>query len=493
MLTLGPLAACALACAGAASAGAPAVSSFSVGSGRIGVDQIAPGPGGDLWFTEALAGRVGRISASGAISQFALTSSAPGPRGIAEGPDGDIWFTDYTGSEIGRVTPSGQVTEFPVAGSSLPYSISSGPDGDLWFTEEGAGAIGRITTSGKVSSFAVGSGSEPWAITPGPASTVWFTYSGGIGSVSASGQVKRFKVAGTSTPPQAIVEGPDGDLWFTLSSSNEIGRMTPSGSLTTFKIPTAGSDPFGIASGPDGALWFTEYQGGKVARITTGGAITEYAVPGGPDGIAAAGGDIWFTEAGANAIGRLVPPPASGSGSTSAQPVLARTAVAALVSGTVLIKRPGASAFETLVGSSSIPFGSVVNASAGDVRITTATTRSGHRQSARFYSGQFELSQKRSGATALRLDAPLGCGEGSARDARAAPPKHARSLWGDGHGQYTTIGRWASATVLGTIWKTTDTCTATTIRVLEGHVRVRNRVTGATQVVHAPHSVTVRR
>lgn len=492
------LAACAFAAAGwargAAPASAPAVRSFTVGSGTLGLDQITAGPGGDLWFTEARGRKIGRITASGAVSQYALTSSAPGPRGIVEGPDGDIWFADYTGGAIGRSTAAGQISEYPVGTVALPLSISTGPDGDLWFTEEAAGAIGRITTSGKVTSFSVGSGSEPAAIAPGPGNTVWFTYAGGIGSLSASGSVHRHTVAGTgSAPPYGIVEGPDGDLWFTLSSSNEIGRMTPSGTLTRFKIPTAGSEPFSIVSGPDGALWFTEISGAKIGRITTGGAITEYAVPGGPEGIAAAGGDIWFTEANANAIGRLVPPPSAGSGPPpppSVEPVLAKTALATLVSGTVLIKRPGSSSFVRLAATAPIPFGSVVNATHGDVRITTATTHRGHRQSARFYKGRFKLSQKRSGATELRLDAPLGCRRG-VRAASAAPKKRTRSLWGNGHGRFTTIGKWASATVLGTVWETIDECNETVVRVLSGEVRVTNTISHQESViVHGGHSIT---
>ena len=35
-----------------------------------------------------------------------------------------------------------------------------------------------------------------------------------------------------------------------------------------------------------------------------------------------------------------------------------------------------------------------------------------------------------------------------------------------------TLGRYASATVRGTVWLTQDTCTATTVRVRSGHVDV---------------------
>src|SRR6266567_817689 len=35
------------------------------------------------------------------------------PYGIAPGPDGNLWFTDLGGTgAVGRITPSGQITEF---------------------------------------------------------------------------------------------------------------------------------------------------------------------------------------------------------------------------------------------------------------------------------------------------------------------------------------------------------------------------------------------
>jgi hypothetical protein len=59
---------------------------------------------------------------------------------MTPGPDGNIWFTDFVGQRIGRITPAGAFTEFPVPGS--PGGITAGPDGNIWFTEPLA--IGRL-------------------------------------------------------------------------------------------------------------------------------------------------------------------------------------------------------------------------------------------------------------------------------------------------------------------------------------------------------------
>jgi len=137
-----------------------------------------------------------------------------------------------------------------------------------------------------------------------------------------------------------------------------------------------------------------------------------------------------------------------------------------------------------------IPFGSTVDASTGILRLTTATA-GGSTQSARFYAGRFELTQAASRATKLKLNAPLRCPRAAAL-ARASG-RASRSLWGSGHGRFTTGGRYASATVLGTKWLTTDTCAYTRITVASGEVRVRDLVRHRTVVVHQPHSYTAKR
>ena len=77
---------------------------------------------------------------------------------------------------------------------------------------------------------------------------------------------------------------------------------------------TNGSAPFGIAAGPDGNLWFTDPGKSAIGRITPGGTITEFTTglnPGSvPIGIAAGpDGNLWFTDGSTTtpAIGRITP------------------------------------------------------------------------------------------------------------------------------------------------------------------------------------------
>jgi virginiamycin B lyase len=61
----------------------------------------------------------------------------------------------------------------------------------------------------------------------------------------------------------------------------------------------------------DGNLWFTEADGNKIGRITPTGTITEFPVPtavGYPTGITAGpDGNLWFVESMSNKIGRITP------------------------------------------------------------------------------------------------------------------------------------------------------------------------------------------
>ena len=65
-------------------------------------------------------------------------------------------------------------------------------------------------------------------------------------------------------------------------------------------------------------------------------------------------------------------------------------------------------------------------------------------------------------------------------------------LWGNGKGKFRTSGKYASATVRGTIWLTQDECDGTLIRVKRGTVQVRDLRRHKTVTVKAGHSYLAR-
>lgn len=280
---------------------------------------ITGGPDGALWFVEAGANKIGRITTAGVLTEFAVPST---PFGITAGPDGAIWFTEPTAAKIGRITVAGAVTEYPLAANSGPNQITAGPDGALWFTDGPRNAIGRITTAGVVSEFTIPTpDAQPWGIISGPDGNVWFAEQSGnpttkgsrgaIGRITPGGTITEFRSSIPEATPVGIVAGPDGNLWFTEFNSFRVGRITTDGIITeSQRLPGEIRGESSLTVGPDGALWFpddlTPY--GKISRLTTSWNLSEFELPS-PDvrsrGIATgADGNVWFTDFGGNKVWR---------------------------------------------------------------------------------------------------------------------------------------------------------------------------------------------
>jgi hypothetical protein len=71
------------------------------------------------------------------------------------------------------------------------------------------------------------------------------------------------------------------------------------GAITEFRLPNPYSSPYRIAAGPDGAMWFTENGANRLGRVRVAdGRITKFNLPAfdsGPTGIVAGpGGTLWF-------------------------------------------------------------------------------------------------------------------------------------------------------------------------------------------------------
>lgn len=157
------------------------------------------------------------------------------------------------------------------------------------------------------------------------------------------------------------------------------------------------------------------------------------------------------------------------------------------VSGTVLVNG------QPLTTGQQIPVNAIVDATAGVVTMTSASP-TGTLQTANFSSGVFKVTQAGTkGSTQLALSGGSFdvCKSKAARAAAAKPqPKKTvvRSLWGNGTGIFVTRGRYASATVRGTIWLTQDRCDGTRISVQRGVVAVFDQRLHKTVLVKAGQS-----
>lgn len=273
-----------------------------------GLRQITCGANNALWFTLGL-NLIGEMKLDGSTGQYATPSLDTQPAGIVSGPDGALWFTESLAGSIGRITTGGAITEYALPAPNLsPQAITVGPDGNLWFTcipdpvSSGApGQIGKITPYGQITLYVLPSpNSLPTGIAIGPKNTdtIWFVESNNrIGKINTSGTIQEFDLPVPSAPV-AVALGPDHAMWFTENAACSIGRIGSDGAIAHYRIPS-NSPPYGITLGPDHAMWFVAGQG-TLGRINPGGQIAEFPFPSpdsapqsittGPDGA------LWFTE-----------------------------------------------------------------------------------------------------------------------------------------------------------------------------------------------------
>jgi len=300
------------------------VTEYVVPGANSGPVAIAQGADGNLWFTEDIADKIGRITPQGQITEYRLPERHVAPFRIALGPDSNLWFTEFRGRRIGRITPRGRITEYalPPTPSGNANSITPGPDGKLWFTISGSPAIGTITPAGRVSIFTLrGVTSAPEAITMGPDGALWFTdyFGDRIGRLTTRGDVREFALPRSLQRPPYVVGSPspitagaDGALWFTFAFGGAVGRITRDGQVKVFWSANANVRGEAITRGPDGNVWATSE--GGISKVAPNGTITRYDLPGpyeGPTDITGGpDGNIWFVVPDrqfgyGNSIGRL--------------------------------------------------------------------------------------------------------------------------------------------------------------------------------------------
>ncbi|MHB1534556.1 MAG: virginiamycin B lyase family protein [Acidimicrobiales bacterium] len=207
MIVAGPLARAVVAGpAGAAVASGPVIVEYPVSPSEssLGVDprQITAGPGGNLWFTEQVADKIGRITPSGTITEFPLPTGNAGPARITAGPDGNLWFTEQNANQIAVITPPASLASQTITFNSTPpspadvggsYAMSAtggGSGNAVVFSIDAASSAGACTISGSTAQLT------------GAGTCVIDANQAGSAGYAAAGQVQQsFSVIAPSTGP----------------------------------------------------------------------------------------------------------------------------------------------------------------------------------------------------------------------------------------------------------------------------------------------------
>jgi streptogramin lyase len=274
---------------------------------------ITPGADGNIWFTDATTGALGKlVPTTGQMpAEIPLPKSMVGFQGFQSqqmtlGPHWWIWFTEasknsngvYTASAIGAYDmTAGTFSEVVLpntGGVQIPTGITTGPDGNIWFTEyvasgsaAGSTAIGVINGAGptpilitelpaaanaRISGITLGLDDNLWYMAPGK-DAIGPIYINSLSDPTQDALGPPIPVPTstqfTNPAPSAATWGSDGNLWFvggTAQGSGGVGVVTIDTKLVVPTTPPLKS----IAGGPLGLTVTDEYADTGLAFADTG-------------------------------------------------------------------------------------------------------------------------------------------------------------------------------------------------------------------------------
>ena len=440
-----------------------------------------------------------------------LTGLLPGTqyhyRVVAQNAQGTVhsagrsFTTDTRAPGVTLGAPSG-ITE---SGATVAGSVDPGGDATSWRFDYGVGAYDATATGDTVT----GTAPQPVAralsgLVPGTAYQYRLVAQNGRGSSTQTGSFTTEVAAPAAATGDALVDA---------RSATVGGQVNTGGGSGTWTVEYGETASYGRRSGPHGAAASAADQN-KVASLTSLEPATTYHyrfVATNSKGTAAGRDATFTTEADPPGDSGKVTEPdgggqpgdepapgerqADGLPAPDPTPPVGRSANAAPAGGTVRVRVPGSRRYVTLTAGAGIPMGSVVDATHGQVTITSAADAYGRTQSANFGGSEFVVRQKRAAQPITDIVLTGGSMACSARPlaksldaevfAAARRKWSRRRLWGNGHGRFRTRGRRAAATVRGTHWLTEDRCDGTLVRVKRGLVEVRDLVRRRTVMVPA--------
>lgn len=213
--------------------------------------------------------------------------------------------------------PTAQQFSAGMGANTDPFQMAAGPDGNVWFTENGAyDNIGSIDSSGTITGYS-GFTSQPSGITAGPDAAMWMTEPGSAklarlstaaGTLGAITEDAADVTEGALNGP--IATGSDNNIWY--SETAGLGVTGLNGSVVAHYSTGAGSSIQGLTLGPDGNLWFTDAGNNRIGKITAAGATTFYstgltAAAGLTQIVSGSDGNLWFGENTAQKIASINP------------------------------------------------------------------------------------------------------------------------------------------------------------------------------------------
>jgi hypothetical protein len=447
----------------------------------------------------------------------ATAASLDGVSQAIPAPDGGYLIADPNNNVVRRVAPDGTIST--VAGKqslgagfggdggpatsaqlSFPFDVAFMPDGSFLIADKDTARVRRVGTDGIISTVAGGGASlgdggaatsaalqEPSGVTPtadggfliadaahnrirkvlgGTITTV-----AGNGTAASTGDGGPATAAALNRPVRTALEA-DGGYLIAEQNGNRVRRVAPDGTISTI----AGTGTAGFSG-----------DGGPATQAQIGRAFGVAVLPSGDILIADAdNGRVRLVD---EATSPPLPPPVRGV-RVNAVPEKGKVLVKLGKKGFVPLESIG----------QTLPVGAILDTRHGTVRLTTAKGGKGTTgtQVGHFSGGQFRFTQgKKNPLTTLSmtgagLNACSRLPHGGSAKVTAAKRKRRRTLFSSVKGHFRTRGRNSAATVRGTSWQMTDTCSGTRTTVRSGTVLVRDYWLRKNRLVRAGHSYFAR-
>jgi hypothetical protein len=282
-----------------------------------------------------------------------------------------------------------------------------------------------------------------------------------------------------ATPPTILGEAAPS---VAADSASVSGTVNPNGSATNVLVQYGTTASYGLQTpaAPAGAGTAPQVVNQTLSGLSPS-TVYHYRFVATNDGGTTLGPDVTFTTAVPGGASAQPPPP----------PVQGISANVFPFQGTVLVNG------QPLVVGQQIPFGATIDATHGTVVIQSVVN--GVLQSIQVAGGVFQLLQLPDGTTQFVMtggnfnvcNTKTKTKGVRVTHSTAAAPKFVRMLWGNGKGNFQTKGRYASATVRGTVYGVFDRCDGTLVEVREGTVTVTDLVHHKIIIVGAGKSVLV--